>query len=206
MKKIALVAVCFMMIGLVPSFAQLSKKEKKALMKSMLSKCKQMDPEDLEEMYNEYPTMKGKVTKLEKETEEARAEAQAATDSRSELDNKISDLEKQLDEARSAATASGPVSGGSSSAGSSVDMSGVVYKVQIGAFTNKDLSKYFDNNKNFGGEVDADGTQKYTIGVFKEYWEADTFKKYMREMGVKDAWIVAYKDGKRVSMKEAREG
>ena len=29
-----------------------------------------------------------------------------------------------------------------------------------------------------------------TIGIFRDYWEADTFKKYMREMGVKDAIIV----------------
>ena len=77
---------------------------------------------------------------------------------------------------------------------------------QIGAFRNKDLTKYFNNSKNFGGEVDADGTKKYSIGQFVEYWEADAFKKYMREMGVKDAWIVPYFNGKRVSMKDAREG
>ncbi len=39
------------------------------------------------------------------------------------------------------------------------------------------------------------GEQKFTIGIFRDYWEADKFKKYMREMGVKDAWIVPYKDG-----------
>ena len=30
---------------------------------------------------------------------------------------------------------------------------GVVFKVQIGAFKNKDLAKYFENNPNFGGEA-----------------------------------------------------
>ncbi|MEJ0031097.1 MAG: hypothetical protein WDO15_12290 [Bacteroidota bacterium] len=67
---------------------------------------------------------------------------------------------------------------------------GVVFKVQVGAFKNKDLSKYFDNNPNFGGEAadkDAAEPQKITIGIFRDYWEAVTFKKYMREMGVKDA-------------------
>ncbi|MFN9502521.1 MAG: hypothetical protein ACK57K_14450 [Chryseotalea sp.] len=85
---------------------------------------------------------------------------------------------------------------------------GVVFKVQIGAFKNKDLSKYFDNNPNFGGEA-AKGEaepQKLTIGVFRDYWEADTFKKYMRDMGVKDAWIVPYRDGQRVEIKDVLEG
>ncbi|MGI9543756.1 MAG: Ezrin/radixin/moesin family protein, partial [Cyclobacteriaceae bacterium] len=59
---------------------------------------------------------------------------------------------------------------------------------------------------NFGGEVDSDGTQRYTLGNFKDYWQADKFKKYLREMGVKDAWIVPYKDGRRVPMKDVLEG
>ena len=82
---------------------------------------------------------------------------------------------------------------------------GVVFKVQIGAFRNKDLSKYFDNHPNFAGEI-SDGTQKITLGQFSDYWEADTFKKYLREMGVTDAWIVPYKDGQRVPIKDVLEG
>ena len=49
----------------------------------------------------------------------------------------------------------------------------------------EDLAKYFENNPNFGGEVKENEPQKITIGIFRDYWEADTFKKYMREMGVK---------------------
>ncbi len=82
----------------------------------------------------------------------------------------------------------------------------VVFKVQVGAFKNKDLSKYFDNNPNFGGEAagkDSTDPQRITIGIFRDYWEADTFKKYMRDMGVKDAWIVLYMDGARVEIKDA---
>lgn len=91
------------------------------------------------------------------------------------------------------------------SAGNSPEFNvGIVFRVQIGAFKQKDLSKYFDNNPNFGGEVgrNPNEPQRITIGVFRSYWEADTFKKYMREMGVKDAWIVSYRDGKRVDIKD----
>jgi hypothetical protein len=83
---------------------------------------------------------------------------------------------------------------------------GVIFKVQIGAFKNKDLAKYFENNPNFGGEVKESEPQKITIGIFRDYWEADKFKKYMREMGVKDAWIVPYRDGERVEIKDVLEG
>ena len=53
--------------------------------------------------------------------------------------------------------------------------------------------------------MDADGTKKYTLGFFGDYWEAENFKKYLREMGVKDAWIVAYKNGSRVELKDVLE-
>jgi len=82
---------------------------------------------------------------------------------------------------------------------------GIVYKVQVGAFKNKKLAKYFDINPNFGGEAadkDPADPTRITIGIFRDYWEADTFKKYMREMGVKDAWIVPYRDGARVELKD----
>jgi hypothetical protein len=83
---------------------------------------------------------------------------------------------------------------------------GVQYKVQIGSFKSKDLTKYFDNNPNFSGEVDPDGLKKYTIGIFTDYWEADKFKQALREMGVKGAWVVPYKDGQRVKLKDVLEG
>ncbi|GHN00055.1 hypothetical protein WSM22_15440 [Cytophagales bacterium WSM2-2] len=83
---------------------------------------------------------------------------------------------------------------------------GVIFKVQIGAFKYKDLSKYFENNPNFGGEATEKGEQRFTIGIFRDYWDADKFKKYLREMGVKDAWIVPFKDGQRVEIKDVLEG
>lgn len=90
--------------------------------------------------------------------------------------------------------------------GEKISTKGVVFKVQIGTFRNKDLSKYLDNSKNFSGDLNPDGSRSYTLGYFSDYWEADTFKKYLREMGVTDAWVVAYKDGTRVSLKDVLEG
>lgn len=76
---------------------------------------------------------------------------------------------------------------------------GIVYKVQVGAFTNREFGDKIDGKF---WEEDADGTKKYTIGYFREYWEADKFKKYLRAIGVSDAWIVAYEDNQRKDIKE----
>ncbi len=82
---------------------------------------------------------------------------------------------------------------------------GIAFKVQIGSFRDKDLAKYFENHENFAGEIREDGTQAITLGIMRDYWAADTFKKYLREMGVKDAWIVPFRDGQRVELKEVLE-
>ena len=80
---------------------------------------------------------------------------------------------------------------------------GVLFRVQIGAYKTKfyDLSKYTDHRRFHVEEVET-GAKKYTIGTFRDYWEADLFKKYLQEMGVGDAWVVAYQNDKRVDITE----
>ncbi len=196
--------VLFLCLALIFSgmqvFAQLSKKEKKEWKKKAKEYAK--NPANLKQLTEEkqvadvsVTTLKGDVSKLQS--------------SISDKDAKIAELEDQISRMRSELTSAKaelaqlkenpPVN--------SMDFSkGVVFKVQIGAFKNKDLSKYFENNPNFSGEVKEGEPQKVTIGIFRDYWEADTFKKYMREMGVKDAWIVPYKDGQRVEIEDVLEG
>lgn len=82
---------------------------------------------------------------------------------------------------------------------------GLVYKVQIGAFVHFNINEYLkDMDKNFEGET-ADGMNKYMMGNFREFTMADNFKKDIQKMGIKDAWVVPYIDGTRVTMEEAEE-
>jgi TolA-binding protein len=184
----------------VNCFAQLSKSEKKEWKKKAKEFAK--SPESLKQMTEEKQAAESQVSTLNTKVTQLQS-------SISDKDVKITELEDQLTQMRGQLTttkaeletfkANPPVN--------EMDFSkGVVFKVQIGAFRNKDLSKYFENNPNFGGQKSEDGTNAYTIGLFRDYWEADTFKKYMREMGVKDAWIVPYKDGQRVDIKDVLEG
>ncbi len=165
----------------------------KATEKEWAKKLKELNPMDYKHLVEERDnlrkqsdecasTLKGQVEKKDLEIERLRTE----------LDN-VKKMGTDPDHHPSVANYKGP-------------SHGILYKVQIGNFKNKDLSKYFENSNHFSGEVDEDGTKKYTLGSFSDYWEADRFKKYLREMGVKDAWIVSYKDGKRIPIKDALEG
>ncbi len=78
---------------------------------------------------------------------------------------------------------------------------GVVFKVQVGAFRKMDLQKYANTSNQFA-EEDADDLRKYVIGNFRNYEDANVLKRYLREMGVDDAWIVPYRDGRRVPLRE----
>jgi len=202
MKNLVLIlAVIFCVSAVDVATAQLTKKEKKEWKK----KLKKTSPEQFKRMYDENASLKsevssiqGQLSSLEAATGEKDAKIAELTEQNRKMEAQVSAARKAIAKAKEEAEAR--------PAGSAIGDDGVVFKVQIGAFRNKDLSKYFENNENFGGETDADGVQKITLGKFRDYWEADTFKKYLREMGVNDAWIVPYKDGNRVAMKDVLEG
>ena len=182
-------------------FAQLSKDEKKEWGKKM----KSTSVEDFKDLVEGKDESDAAVADLE-------MEVSSLNEENSRLQQELNDLKSQLEEAK---TASAPVSESTDSEVSeetqmqkatSPSIDGLVFKVQIGAYKGIDLKKYFDNYKNFSGEIGEDGVLKYTLGVFTDYWEADQFKKYLREMGVKDAWVVSYKDSQRIPIKDALEG
>lgn len=201
MKKVIVVLFSLVLIASsIQTFAQLSKQEKKEWKKKAKEYSK--NPANLKQLEEDKQTADNQVAELNRKVTQLQGTI-------SDKDAKLAELEDQLSQARGQLTTAraelaqlkeNPVV-------NPMDFSkGVVFKVQVGAFKNKDLQKYFDNNPNFGGEVKEGEPQKITIGIFRDYWEADTFKKYMREMGVKDAWIVPYRDGQRVEIKDVLEG
>jgi len=196
--------VLFLCLALIFSgiqvFGQLSKKEKKEWKKKAKEFAK--NPANLKTLVEtkqvvetDNSSLKGQVTTLNGQVSDKNAMIADLEDQISKMRSELTSTKAELAQLKEAP----PVN--------SLDFSkGVVFKVQIGAFKNKDLSKYFNNNPNFGGEATEKGEQKFTIGVFRDYWEADKFKKYIRDMGVKDAWIVPFRDGQRVEIKDVLEG
>ncbi len=160
-----------------------------------------MSVEDYKSMVDQNTGLQQQVNQMTAELSAAQSESQQKQEEVAILQAKVQNLEQDLAE-----TYVIDVSSDETNTVNTKVAKGVLFKVQIGAFRNKDLSKYFGASENFGGEVDPDGTQRYTLGNFADYWQADKFKQYLREMGVKDAWIVPYKDGRRVPMKDVLEG
>ena len=89
--------------------------------------------------------------------------------------------------------------------GNPIDSRGLIFRVQLGAFSNR-LSKEYLNGLNNIMEIKADdGLWKYLYsGSFKTMQEAATKKIDLAiDYGVEDAFIVAYKDGKRIPLAAA---
>lgn len=201
MKTKALFLCLALIFSGMQVFSQLSKKEKKEWKKKAKEYAK--NPGSLKELIEtkqvvetDNSALKGQVTTLNTQISDKNAKIAELEDQLAKMRGELTSTKAELAQLKETPAAPSPM-----------DFSkGVVFKVQIGAFKNKDLSKYFENNPNFGGEATEKGEQRFTIGVFRDYWEADKFKKYMREMGVKDAWIVPFKDGQRVEIKDVLEG
>ncbi|GIV24286.1 MAG: hypothetical protein KatS3mg025_1945 [Bacteroidia bacterium] len=83
-------------------------------------------------------------------------------------------------------------------------MPGLVFKVQIGAFRLFDMRKYAQDNPFFEAEALGD-INRYTVGRFRSLELAEAFQKDIKRLGIRDAWIVPFKDGVRITMKEAKE-
>lgn len=78
---------------------------------------------------------------------------------------------------------------------------GVVFKVQIGAYQQRDIPEELDQSVNLDVEEEGE-MDKVVVGQFREYLVADKLKKQLRAMGVEEAWIVPYKDGNRVKLEQ----
>ena len=84
----------------------------------------------------------------------------------------------------------------------SEDMRGTVYRIQIGAFERNRLPSELTSAENMKVEETA-GMQKVMVGRFRNFETAKQLMDYLRKTGVEGAWIVPYRDGQRISLKEA---
>lgn len=82
---------------------------------------------------------------------------------------------------------------------------GIVFKVQIGAFKSAIKQDSFGGLNPVTGETSPGSAYtRYLVGLFKTYEGATLVKNEVNTMGYRDAFIVAYKDGKRIPLYQAR--
>ena len=190
------------------AFGQMTKAEKKAHKKEMKewkTRKKKMSNEDFKQLMEDQIKLKASAAGAVSDIESL--ENQVAN-----KDRQIGDLQKQVTRMQAAyqsaqreldnlkAAPVQPVYNPDLINGEDFSR-GVVFKVQVGAFRKVDLEKYANTSKDFTQE-DGESLRKYIIGNFRNYEDANVLKRYLREMGVNDAWIVPYRDGQRVPLKE----
>ncbi|MEY3399148.1 MAG: hypothetical protein RL220_1742, partial [Bacteroidota bacterium] len=80
---------------------------------------------------------------------------------------------------------------------------GVYYRVQVGAFRNRIPQDLYDQFAPVSGESLNNGITRYSAGFFLDFDQANKVKSSIRGIGYGDAFVVAYRDGKRIPLYEA---
>jgi len=206
MKKILiiLVGLAISVTTFNASYGQMSKEEKKEWKTKY--KAYKKDLEAFKTLVEENSSFKSQVNSLNGQITSLQSRMGDKDAQISDLQSKLSGMEAQINAAKAAQKRAEDQLAAKPPAANSDWDKGVVFRVQIGAFAKAaDASEFEEGNDNFNTEK-TDDMQKVTLGNFRDYWEADKFKKYLRNMGVKDAWIVPYKDAQRVDIKDVLEG
>lgn len=83
-----------------------------------------------------------------------------------------------------------------------VPTDGIIFSVQIGAYTGVDLTP-FETNLYSLQQYSYQDINQLTAGIFQEYTNAVKFKDMLVLMGFHDAFIIATLNGKRIPTQEA---
>lgn len=81
---------------------------------------------------------------------------------------------------------------------------GLIFKVQIGAFRNPIPQDHFRGFAPIMTEDAGNGITRYTAGLFNTFNMANEAKNAIRTIGYPDAFVVAFYNGKRININEAR--
>ena len=213
MKYLCIIMLFAISLAIVPETVmaqELSKKERKRLKKKQkkeqkkrLKELKKMSAADFQAQQNKQKELMTKASELENELSSAKSKLSEKDGAVKQLEDKVQKLEKALTEAKATSKKKAQNVPMASSEDGQYDQ-GLIFRVQIGAYQNQSLAEY-DTSENFKEDNGPNNMQMYTLGNFRDYWEADKFKKYLRIMGVKDAWIIPYEDGQRRKIKEVLE-
>ena len=80
------------------------------------------------------------------------------------------------------------------------DTKGIIYCVQIGAYTGVDLGEFSKNLVSLQQDT-YEGINQFTLGRFTDYNKALDFLAVIQQLGFQDAFIMSFKNGRRVAMK-----
>ena len=82
---------------------------------------------------------------------------------------------------------------------------GVVYKIQLGAFSKPLPTNTFKGLTPLSGEKLDNGVTKYYVGLFRRFIDADEALRKVHEYGFKNAYIVAFYNHKTIQPERAKQ-
>jgi hypothetical protein len=144
---------------------------------------------------NEYAAQ---INELEAEKANRRARIAQLERENAQMQDKLAATLNELDQLRMSPPPAQPQMDNS--------MQGLVFRVQIGAFEKLNMPSTLDGE---GDNMDlemVDGLQKIIIGKYPDVESAEALRSYMQQLGIPDAWVVAYQDGMRVPMENIIPG
>lgn len=178
-KLVSTLMVLGLCFSLITAQAQtLSKEEKKALKKEI--KTYKKDPAKWVALMNkhdaEVQALEAELAKLKKELADLKAQNEDLMASIDEMNLKYNNL-----------LASMP---------STKLPNGTVYQVQMGYYQKLDLVS-FNNKLKVVKAEEVDGAKRYVIGYFEDLMDAWQFASDIKSLGIDDAFVTQYIDGKR---------
>lgn len=176
-------------LSITNASAQLTKAERKAWKKEL----RKLSPEGLKTMVEEKENLSSTLNLLENQNIQLKSTSSLQEQEIAFLNVELREVSQKL-KARE-------IQYGWLTEENDSSWNGVVFKVQIGALNKKD----FTGNKERSHTLEVDHDERffqYLVGDFRDYKEADLVKKQMRKIGMNKAWIVPYRNGKRVPLKD----
>ena len=82
---------------------------------------------------------------------------------------------------------------------------GVVYKIQLGAFSKPLTENTFKGLVPVSGEKLPNGIIKYYVGLFRRFADTEDALRRVHEYGFKDAYIIAFYNSKIINPERARQ-
>lgn len=208
MIKHKIVAILFFsLLTLGATFAQKKTAEEKAQEKTYKKALKELDPLAYRDMVNELQKLRGENGGL-------KTKLKTVGKDMADRDAEIAKLQVEYDSVSTALTQAKNNAANTNNVVSNAEYAkGTWYRVQVGVKNKIDITEVGGEAKNLIIEKDSDNIYKYTLGHFKDYWEADEFKKALRTiMGLdrkkeedREIWTVIYNENERASMKDRVE-
>ncbi|RME19951.1 MAG: SPOR domain-containing protein, partial [Bacteroidetes bacterium] len=82
---------------------------------------------------------------------------------------------------------------------------GLIFSVQVGAFKNPLPNNFFNGISPVFAQTTENNLYRYLVGQMQDVQEAIALKNNFRNLGYTDAFVIAYYNGKRISLSEALE-